>query len=285
MADAHAAEWSSPRDRTDLRVVAVLTTRNEERFIGGCLDDLVRQGVQVYLCDNQSTDRTLEIARSYRGGGVIGIESIPHHGEFNWEGLLRRKEELFRSLDADWLMHVDADEIFLSPSSASLASAITTVDALGYDAIEFAEFTFIPTREHPDHDRPDYQDTLHTYYPFLPKSPHCVRAFKKVNGPMEIAWSGGHVPRFSHPMSLCPEPFRMKHYLFLSPSQAAHKYAGRRYRTEEVDGRGWHGWRPHLRPEHIRLPSASELRVTISDGDLDKSNPWARHWLDMCVGS
>ena len=272
------------RDQSPPRVVAVLTTRNEERFVAGCLENLFRQGVQVYLCDNQSTDRTLEIAQRYRGVGLVGFESIPHNGSYCWERLLRRKEELFQSLQADWFMHVDADEVHLPPPShSSLVSAIAAADALGYDAIEFSEFTFIPTKEAPDHDNPDYQSTLRTYYPFRPNSPHCVRAYKKQDGLMEIAWSGGHYVRFGRPTRLYPEHFRMKHYLFLSAEHAARKYTGRRYLTEEVVGLGWHGWRPRLQSADIRLPHAAQLRATATDDDLDESNPWSAHWLAGCA--
>ncbi|GLR39568.1 hypothetical protein GCM10007880_00840 [Mesorhizobium amorphae] len=237
--------------------------------------------MQVYVCDNQSTDRTLEIAQRYSGAGLIGFESIPHSGWYRWEHLLRRKEELFQSLEADWFMHVDADEIHLPPTSyASLVSAIAAADALGSNAIEFSEFTFIPTREAPNHDNPDYQHTLRTYYPFRPTSPHCVRAYKKQDGPMEIAWSGGHLVRFGGPVRLYPERFRMKHYLFLSAEHAARKYVGRRYLSEEVIGRGWHGWRPRLRSEDIRLPDATKVRATATDDDLDEANPWSAHWLE-----
>jgi glycosyltransferase involved in cell wall biosynthesis len=285
MTDRGANRASSTAARNDLRVVAVLTVRNEERFIAGCLENLIGQGVEVYVCDNESTDCTVEIAERYRGAGVIGIESIPFAGEYDWDRLLRRKEELFQSIDADWLMHVDADEIHLSPSQVPLVTAITAIDALGYDAIEFFEFTFVPTREQPDHDTPSFRTTLRTYYPFSPTSPHCVRAFKKQHGPMEIAWSGGHEVRFDRAIRLYPEPFRMKHYLFLSAEHAARKYVERRYRPDEVSERGWHGWRASIRAEDIRLPSASELRVTADDDDLDRSEPWTRHWLETCVAS
>jgi len=281
LADPSTHIANAARDRSFPRVVAVLTTRNEERFIAGCLENLFRQGVQVYVCDNQSTDRTLEIVRNYSGAGLIGFESIPYSGWYRWEQLLRRKEELFQSLEADWFMHLDADEIHLPPTShSSLVSAIAAADALGCNAIEFSEFTFVPTREAPNHDNPNYQHTLRTYYPFRPASPHCVRAYKKQDGPMEIAWSGGHRVRFGGPVKLYPERFRMKHYLFLSAEHAARKYAGRRYLSEEVIDLGWHGWRPRLRSEDIRLPDATQVRAIVTDDDLDEANPWSAHWLE-----
>jgi hypothetical protein len=270
--------------RDSLRVVAVLAVRNEERFLAACLENLFRQGVHVYLCDNQSTDRTLEIAEGYRDRGLIGVESIPYAGVYAWERILLRKEDLFQSLDADWFMHVDADEIHLPPPShPTLVSALAEADSSGYDTVEFAEFTFIPTREAPDHDHPDFQRTLRSYYPFRPNSPHCVRALKKQQGPMEIAWSGGHRVRLATEPRLYPEAFRMRHYLFLSEAHAVRKYTNRRYDDHEVTVRSWHGWRPRLRPEQIRLPAVSEVRTAASDDDLDPSAPWKRHWLDRCV--
>jgi len=267
-----------------MRIVAVLAVRNEERFVADCLENLSRQGVEVYLCDNGSTDRTVEIAERHRGRGLIGMESVPHDGVYRWEGLLRRKEELFQSLDADWLMHVDADEIHLPPPShPTLSAALAEADRRGYDTVEFSEFTFVPTREAPDHDHPAFQRTMRSYYPFRPRSPHCVRALKKQSGPMEIAWSGGHRVRFASEPLLYPEAFRMRHYLFLSPAHAARKYIHRRYDEREVTAAGWHGWRARLQEEALRLPSAAELRTTHSDDDLDPSEPWTRHWLDRCL--
>jgi glycosyltransferase involved in cell wall biosynthesis len=258
--------------------------RNEERFLAACLENLFRQGVHVYLCDNESTDGTLSVAERYRGQGLVGIETLPYDGVYRWERILRRKEELFQSLDADWLMTVDADEIHLPPPShPTLVAALAEVDARGYDTVDFAELVFVPTREAPDHDHPDFERTLRSYYPFCPGAPHRVRALKKREGPMEIAWSGGHRVRFATEPRLFPEQFRTRHYLYLSRDHAIRKYSLRPYEKEEVATLGWHGWRARLRPEQIELPSASELRHTVTDDDLDASQPWTRHWLDRCM--
>jgi hypothetical protein len=264
--------------------MAVLAVRNEELFIGACLENLYRQGVEVYLCDNDSTDRTLEIAERHRGRGLAGLERIPYSGMYRWERILRRKEELFQNLEADWLMHVDADEIHLPrPGHRRLVDSLAEADARGYDAVEFREFTFVPTREAPNHEHVDFQRTMRWYYQFRPRSPHCVRAFKKRRGPIEIAWSGGHRVRFATPARIDPEPSRFRHYLFLSESHAVRKYAGRLYDPHAVRVLGWHDWRARLRPEHVRLPGVEELRVTASDDDLESSEPWTEHWLARCV--
>ena len=40
----------------------------------------------------------------------------------------------------------------------------------------------MPTLEEPDHDHADFIRTRRTYYPFHPRSPHCVRAYRKFAG-------------------------------------------------------------------------------------------------------
>ena len=77
---------------------------------------------------------------------------------------------------------------------------------------------------------------------------------------------------------MCPGSFLMKHYLFLSVPHAVEKFVGRRYDPAELQA-GWHGWRAELSEEDIVLPSASELRVSRSDDDLDPSKPREEHHL------
>jgi GT2 family glycosyltransferase len=90
------------RKKDFVRVVAILATHNEERFIAGCLEHLIGQGVEVYLIDNCSTDRTVEIAGRYLGRGLIDIETFPRaEGVYKWRSILERKEQLATTLEAD----------------------------------------------------------------------------------------------------------------------------------------------------------------------------------------
>src|SRR5918999_5836953 len=85
-----------------VRVLALIAAWNEERFIAGCLEHLCAHGVEAYLCDNDSTDRTVAIAERYLGRGLRGIERLPRNGTFRWRGVLQRKERLAQELAADW---------------------------------------------------------------------------------------------------------------------------------------------------------------------------------------
>jgi glycosyltransferase involved in cell wall biosynthesis len=263
--------------KDSVRVVALLATYNEERFITGCLEHLIGQGAEVYLIDNCSTDRTVEIAERYLGRGLIDIETFPRtEGVYKWRSILERKEQLASTLEADWFMHADADEVRLPPRSArTLAQALAEVEAQGYNAVNFLEFTFVPTREAPDHDHPHFWQTMRWYYPFLPWFPHRLNAWKRQPERVELAPSGGHGVRFPG-LRMYPESFKMRHYLFLSVPHAIRKYVERSYDPEEVHN-GWHGWRARLIAERIELPSQEELRFYTSDDELDPSEPRTRH--------
>jgi hypothetical protein len=263
-----------------VRVLALIASHDEERFIGGCIEHLYRQGVHTYLIDDGSTDRTIEIAQSYWGRGLIGLERRPHDGVYRLRDILLRKEELAATLDADWFVHHDADEIRLSPQpDLSLHDALMEVDRQGFNAVNFIEFTFVPTREAPDHDHPRFRDTMRWYYPFRTGDRHQVKAWKRQPQQVRLADSGGHHIGFPD-LAVYPVSFPMKHYQFLSPRHAVRKYIGRVHDPQAL-AMGWHGWRATLRREGIVLPSQDELREYKGDGHLDPTDPWRTHWLDQ----
>jgi hypothetical protein len=264
-----------------MRVVALLASYNEERFIGGCIEHLSEQGVEAYLIDNCSTDNTVDIAKEYLGHGLIGIETLERtDGLDRLKVRLRRKDELATTLDADWFMHMDPDEIRLAPDpSQTLAEALEGVDYTGYNAVNFQEFTFIPTRESPEHDHRDFQKTMRWYYPFARRFPRNIKAWKKQPEPIELEKSGGHRPSIPDLM-LYPEPFKMRHYQFLSLEQAREKYLqNKKFDRSKVTTAYWRGWLVEERMG-LSLPSESELNTYTSDEELSLSNPRIRHVME-----
>jgi glycosyltransferase involved in cell wall biosynthesis len=259
-----------------VKIVAIVQTYNEQRFIGCCLDHLAEQGISAYLIDNESTDDTVAIAERRLGQNLIGIETLARDDHFALHSQLVRKEELAQTLDADWLIHLDADELRVaSEPRRSLAQAIAEIDDAGYNAVNFLEFTFVPTREAPDHDHPDYARTMRSYYPFVPKFPHRLNAWKRRDGPVELSRSGGHRVRFPG-LRMAPKSMYMRHYLFLSVEHAARKFGPGRYAPAELSI-GWFGWRARLEPALIELPSERDLLCYEADHLLDASNPRTEH--------
>jgi hypothetical protein len=176
-------------------------------------------------------------------------------------------------------MHVDPDEIRLPPASApSLAQAFAQVEQEGYNAVNFQEFAFVPTREAPDHDHPEFLKTMRWYYPFgSSATPSRLNAWRRQPRRVELAWSAGHRVGFPG-LRMYPTSFAMRHYLFLSVAHAIRKYVDKSYDPSEVAA-GWHRARAGLRSEVIKLPAQAELRPYLSDALLDASNPRTRHYL------
>jgi glycosyltransferase involved in cell wall biosynthesis len=275
--------------RRPLRVVALISAYNEERFVAGCIEHLAAQGVDVYLIDNESSDATVARAEPYLGHGLIDIESLPRDGAFSLRTILARKEELATTLEADWFMHHDTDEIRVAPRSRqTLRDALAEVDDAGFNAVNFLEFTFVPTIEAPDHDHPRFRETMRHYYPFLPEFPHRLNTWKRQDERVDLAASAGHRIAFAG-LRMAPESFRLRHYLFISREHAAEKYSAR-VRTPVETAAGWGGWRTAIAQstrqellERIRLPHQRELRECVSDDLLDPSEPltthvWSERW-------
>lgn len=263
-----------------MRVVAILASFNEEHFIARCLEHLFAQGVDAYLVDNGSTDLTVEIAERYLGHGLVGVEQYPRvEDTYKWHSILQRKEELAQTLEADWFIHADPDEIRLAPRPGqTLVEALVEVDRSGYNAVNFSEFTFVPTEEAPDHDHPDFLRTMRHYYPFVRGFPFRVQAWKRQPERVHLAKSGGHQVNFSD-LRLYPEPFEMRHYPWLSVPHLVQKYVGRRFDARELRW-GWHGWRARLDESKVALPSQADLNVHTIGKRLDPSNPRTRHVME-----
>jgi hypothetical protein len=258
-----------------VRVCALVSTYNEERFIEGCLRHLVGEGIDVYLIDNSSTDRTVELAKRWLGQGLLGIESLPHDGTFRQGQLLQRKEELAHTLDADWFVHTDADERRSAARPTwTLREAITAADEAGFNAVPFLEFTFVPTREAPDHDHTRYEETMRWYYHFAREPLHHLKAWKKQPAQVDLRSSGGHQVAFPG-RRVAPEAQIMRHYLFLSREHAARKW-GVRFDPAETR-RGMSADRAFVAPSRIRLPHRDELEEWRPGSPLDASRPHPRH--------
>lgn len=261
-----------------MRIIAILAAYNEERFIAGCIEHYARQGVEVYLINHGSTDQTVAIAERYWHQGLVGLEHFPRNEFYEWNFILKRKEALAATLEADWFIHADPDEIRLAPAGLTLAEAFKFVEQQGYNAVNFMEFTFIPVQESPDHNHPDFQQTMRWYYPFLPTFPHGLRAWQRQSHPVELAGSAGHRVYFPG-LRMYPESFPMRHYQFLSMDHALTKYTNRKYLPSELQA-GWHGWRAAIQPEQFfQLPPKADLREYRTDLELDASNPRQSHYL------
>ena len=79
----------------------ILITRNEEANLEDCLTSLGGIAQQIVVVDTNSSDRTLEIARSH--GAVIAQPS-------DWPGFGPQKNRALDMATGDWVLSLDADE-------------------------------------------------------------------------------------------------------------------------------------------------------------------------------
>jgi len=227
-----------------LRVAAVIHCFNEVDIISEVVHHLVRQGVQIHLFDNWSTDGTWELSSELmRQGCLASLERYPDEptNEYQWATLLKHTENIAQTIDADWIIHYDADELRFSPwQNSTLVEGISWVDTLGYNAIDFTvlDFRFLVNQSNAT---APYEHSL-TQFQFGRRPGHFlqVKAWKnqrKVN----LVNSGGHNADFEG-RRLFPFKFLTKHYPLRNAHQAKKKvYVDRlpRIQLEQAE-RGWH---------------------------------------------
>lgn len=246
------------------KVVALVAAYNEADIIARTIERLVADEIDVYLIDNWSTDGTYEIARSFLGRGLIGLERFPPEGQspdFAWHRMLQRKEQLGRELEADWFIHHDADEIRESPwPGVGLREAFCRVDREGYTCVDFTVLNFRPVDD-------SYGDgsNLERHFRFYEFGLHpgysvMVKAWKKSGERVVLAASGGHRAEFPS-ARVYPYKFLLRHYPIRTQHQGARKiFAERKPRwAAERKSTGWHRHYDHLRPGQSLLAHPSEL--------------------------
>lgn len=261
-----------------MKIVLLVTVYNEERHIKNFLAHHERQGLWVYLLDNESTDRTATCAQEFYGRNLLHIETLPRPHGFDLETILGREEELATELDADWFVHVDADEFLVSGQrDLSLLDAFRQADRLGFNVVHFMEYVFVPTREHPDHENGNYLETMRWYYPFLPRYPHRRIAWKRQKTPVDLVSSGGHAVNFPG-LRMYPRWLAMKHYIALSHAHACTKWVRMDFNPRMMK-RGWGVERSKLTPESIVFPSENILRLFTGDATLNPDRPEKKHLI------
>ena len=255
-----------------LRVVALISAFNEADIIGAVIDHLIRQDISVYLIDDGSSDATVEVARAFLDRGLVGLETLARaeRSSFDWSDILRRKEVLASTVDADWFIHHDADEFREAPwAGLTLASAIEVVDGLGYNAIDFRVFNFPPTSNAFAHG--ESIENAFRYFEAGDRHDRLQIKCWKRTGLVDLVGSAGHRVAFPG-QRVFPIPFLLRHYPVRSQQQGEQKvFRDRQPRfVDRERNQGWHVQYDDLRPGHnfIRDPAG----LTFYDAALVRAN-------------
>ena len=97
------------------KLSVVLATRNEESNIGKCLDSVKEIADEIIVVDENSTDKTREIAEKF--GAKIYLE--PHHEVFHIT-----KQKALEKAKYEWVLQLDADEVVTPSLSREIVDTI-----------------------------------------------------------------------------------------------------------------------------------------------------------------
>ncbi|SPE44094.1 Glycosyl transferase, family 2 [Candidatus Sulfotelmatobacter sp. SbA7] len=115
-------------------VSVIVPARNEEGCLAACLGSLVGQagaGVEIFVVDDGSTDRTREIAESFAGVRVVDAGPLPA----GWSGKNNALTAGVRQAKGEWLLFTDADTVH---RPGSLARALAEARAQGAALLSYS---------------------------------------------------------------------------------------------------------------------------------------------------
>ncbi len=112
---------ASESEQSAVAVSVIVPARNEEVCLGDCLASLVAQketspsiAFEIIVVDDHSTDRTLEIARSFPGVRVLEAGPLAP----GWSGKNNALSAGVREAAGEWFLFTDADTVHLPGSLA-----------------------------------------------------------------------------------------------------------------------------------------------------------------------
>ena len=118
----------------NLVVSIIVPARNEEANLAACLESLVAQtGVlyEIIVVDDDSTDRTAELARSFANVKVVPAGPLPD----NWTGKNNAMSAGAKIAKGNWLLFTDADTVH---APGSLARAIAEAGQHGVALLSYS---------------------------------------------------------------------------------------------------------------------------------------------------
>jgi SAM-dependent methyltransferase len=232
--------------------LAILSAFNEEDVIGEVIRDWIEQGCDVHVLDNWSTDTTHAIASAMGDefSSRVTLERFPAEATtiYQWEKILRRKEEIAAAWPGRWIIHTDADEIRRPPSAdLTMAQGLAMAEAYGSNRINFNLVNYRPTSAEPF--APGTLRSAFQHFEFGTLPGHFVQAKAWIQGSerVDLAGSAGHNVQFSGATDF-PYKFLLRHYPIRSQEHGKLKIlTQRRERWDPKErARGWHVHYDHI---------------------------------------
>ncbi len=205
---------------SNFRILALVATFNDADIIESVLKDLISNGIDVFIIDNDSNDDTLKILSNYLNKGLVGVESIKFSKEttektdYNPELILSKVKKITREFDYDWFIYVDADEFLESPwIEFPLKESIFLVDSFNFNAINFKIYNFLPYTEEIELEN-NNREIQNYYYPEAKNSDLLqIKAWKNNKVEVNFHFDDRFEVLFEGRKTF-PIPFIIRHYPF-----------------------------------------------------------------------
>ncbi len=265
-----------------MRIDAVIPTFNEEDIIEHTIRYLRSQHIQVTVLDNESTDRTVEIAKDLG----VSVRTFSSQGLFDELLLQQNLKTLIDSLDTDWVIKNDADEYMESPyAGVSLREGIEMVARAGKLCIGVTTFLFYPMSHEPPHipgtdvrayydyfkvwDKVDRWDpSVHPDHNQMWKTPiYNKRAGVYMTDPHQVAVPG------SLQDALFPDLFILRHYPYRDPQRTYQRLI--RERRDRLSKANLDG---NISNHYLQYTDDSDIvqNTFLFDGSLHECERWSK---------
>lgn len=209
------------------KVLAAVSTFNDEDIIEQVVEYILKQGLDVHVIDNWSSDNTISILEKIKVKypNRIYISTFPEARTevFDWKGILRAKANNQINNNYDWIIHYDSDEIRTSPwVGTDLVDAISFVDSLGFNAIDFTVINFELTED--GFTSNGKLEEFFRYFDFGRVAGHRlqIKAWKNEGQKVDLDFHYGHEVLFEN-KKVFPLNFLLKHYPLRTSEQAYKK--------------------------------------------------------------
>jgi hypothetical protein len=219
--------------RNPQRPLAILAAYNEADILSEVIADWIKEGCDVHLIDNWSTDDSWEIARRWATShpARVSVERFPESSgsTYEWIPILHRKADIAATHPGRWIIHTDADEIRRSPfPGINLSDAFDLVAQTGANRVDFRVINFLPDQGS-QAPATSIQRALRCFdFGTRPGHLHQAKAWLQGAGRVDLASTGGHEARFEGAKDFRYK-FLLKHYPMRSKEHARRKVEQERH--------------------------------------------------------